>query len=121
MLVDEDFYNHDVILVVIDGMDTFTILEANNMEYNDVINMFMRYSFSIKGVLHIGDNVFNVRFIPSEREATAWGETPTNKYPILPECPNLVHNGICYGNRIRKMQSSYSSSWGPAVASMGVW
>lgn len=119
--MDEDFYNHSVILLVFEGVDTFASLNANNMEFEGSINMFMRYTFSIKNLLHVGDNEVTVIFLPSERVANALAGTPTNTYGIPPECPDPAANGLCHINRIRKMQASYSWDWGPAVASMGIW
>lgn len=121
IVVDEDFFNHDVILWVVEGIDTFTSLNVNNIEFANTISMFARYSYNVKGFLHLGENEVSVIFIPSERIATALAQTPTNAFIVPPECPNPATNGLCFANRIRKMQCSFYSEFGPAAASMGVW
>lgn len=62
-LVFEDVILKGNILLVFEGLDIVVIVLVNNVEVGYLINMFYRYIFSVKGVLKIGMNKIEVRFI----------------------------------------------------------
>ncbi|XP_044264654.1 beta-mannosidase-like [Tribolium madens] len=119
--VSEKLLSRRVVFVVFEGLDTFATVSVNGQEVGSSENMFVRYNFNIKDQLHVGVNEISVQFASAVTRAEELAKDPSNKYVIPPECPVPEYKGICYVNRIRKMQASFAWDWGPAFASVGIW
>ncbi|XP_011178216.2 beta-mannosidase isoform X2 [Zeugodacus cucurbitae] len=103
------------------GIDTVAEIRLNNHVLGRTDNMFVRYSYDITKLL-TEDNVIEVQiFSPiqaAKKRATDFAVNGT-LYP--PNCPSDRYHGECNVNMLRKMQTSFSWDFAPAVPSMGIW
>uniref|UniRef100_A0A0K8U7S0 beta-mannosidase n=1 Tax=Bactrocera latifrons TaxID=174628 RepID=A0A0K8U7S0_BACLA len=103
------------------GIDTVAEIRLNSHVLGRTDNMFVRYSYDITKLLN-EDNVIEVQlFSPiqaAKKRAADFAVNATN-YP--PNCPSDRYHGECNVNMLRKMQSSFSWDFAPAVPSMGIW
>lgn len=101
------------------GVDTISDIYVNGRLVGSTDNMFVRYSFNIKGKLTNGDNVIEVALRSPIKEALKLANKL--KDPPPPACTPEVYNGECHMNLLRKMQASFAWDWGLAAPSMGIW
>ena len=79
----------------------------------------LRVSYYIVFFLQVGENTIRVEFTSAVNYGTKRQEELG--YRVPPECPPPAFHGECNGNKVRKMQCSFSWDWGPAFVSQGIW
>ncbi|RZF43060.1 hypothetical protein LSTR_LSTR001238 [Laodelphax striatellus] len=105
--------------IVFHGLDTVAVIFLNNVFIGNVNNMFVRYRFNVKNHLKVDENILEVKFKSPIRAALDLSNQ--SNYSIPPDCPDVLQNGECHINFLRKMQASFSWDWGPAFPSVGIW
>ncbi|CAG7825645.1 unnamed protein product [Allacma fusca] len=119
--VTSDLLSKSRIGLVCHGLDTVSEIFVNDVSVGTSDNMFVRYIFSIKDFLKLGNNTIDIKFqSPVEYAQKAW-EKQSSDYPVLPRCVPANYNGECHANHIRKMQASFAWDWGPAYPSSGIY
>lgn len=109
----------------LDGVDTVATVFVNGITVGSTDNQFVGYKFSLDTAkLEWGSdrNYINITIhSPVKYAKEQYRQQEAGRYPVPPKCPPPQQNGECHVNHIRKMQSSFSWDWGPAVPDMAVW
>ncbi|KAJ9591465.1 hypothetical protein L9F63_002071 [Diploptera punctata] len=118
--VSEDFLEKQQIFLVFYGIDTIASVYLNDQHIGDCENMFVRYSYNVKSIIHTGTNNIKVKILSPINEAKKRFEKQATNY-IVPACVPDEYHGECHVNFLRKMQASFAWDWGPAFPSVGIW
>lgn len=100
--IDEEFLDHSSVFLNCDRLDTVADIYVNGHHAGSTDNMFRRYRFEIKDLLHIGINELTILFhsavrIAHERSQELPYEIPHSQYPIQSPHVNLVRKAACHG------------------------
>ncbi|MFQ6115909.1 MAG: glycoside hydrolase family 2 protein, partial [bacterium] len=110
--VDENFLNHEKIILDCRGLDTIAEIYLNNTLVAKTQNMFIEYEFDVKPLLRAGENQIRVIF----RSILEW-----NKKQIESE-PKVVwaneKGNIFFA---RKEGSDFGWDWGVRLLTCGIW
>ncbi|KAF5274796.1 hypothetical protein FQR65_LT00379 [Abscondita terminalis] len=120
-LVEKELVSHSNIILVFEGIDTFSKVFFNNVLIGNTANMFVRYEFNLKPHILLVNNTLRVEFQSPVYTARELFKKQLENYLVPPMCVPPKYNGECHVNHIRKMQASFGWDWGPAFPSMGVW
>jgi beta-mannosidase len=113
--VTEDLLARDRVLLCCDGLDTFASVRLNGKLVGKADNMYRRWEFDAKSLLHPGENRIEVRFdsvLPHMR-----------RQEKLRNLSSPVHqpwepHGRSY---VRKEQCNFGLDWGPVLVTCGIW
>ncbi|CAG0892589.1 unnamed protein product, partial [Cyprideis torosa] len=125
--VSSDLLEMKNVELICEGIDTFSTISINSVNVGTTDNMFVKYSFPIKGALkfswQVGSNSLSLSIAsPVDKAAEAYkAHEEEYGYPVLPACVPPEYHGECHANMIRKMQASFSWDWGPSFPSSGIW
>ncbi|ESP02846.1 hypothetical protein LOTGIDRAFT_212346 [Lottia gigantea] len=117
--VSADVLSKQAVILVAEGVDTFSTVTINGIKIGVTDNMFLRYVFDVKAALKSGLNNITIAFKSAVNMAAELEKQ--SAYPIPPGCPNPAQHGECYRNFIRKEQCSFSWDWGPSFPGQGIW
>ncbi len=109
--IDFNFSDFHSINLVFEGLDTVGSVRLNGVEIGSFENMFISYSFDVKGILRQGENEVEVIF----KSPTFVGKELENKYGKLPV--ELASHRVY----LRKAQYSFGWDWGPVLTTSGIW
>ncbi|KAL5010698.1 hypothetical protein ScPMuIL_013003 [Solemya velum] len=107
------------IVLVCEGLDTVGKVFVNGKVVGKSDNMFVRYTFDVKDLLKIGENIIKVEFQSAVNYAAE--RSKQYSYTVPPTCPTPQSHGDCHVNMIRKEQCSFSWDWGPSFPTQGIW
>ena len=102
---------HERVDLACDGLDTLATLTLNGFKVGRSANMHRRHRFEVGGAIREGTNVLAIAFAAPVTAA----EVEAARLGNLPRVRDLPYNFI------RKMASSFSWDWGPAMPTSGVW
>ena len=119
----DDLLSKQSINLILHGVDTVSRITLNGYPLGNTTNMFVRYAFDVKALLALKNNKLQIEIESPVAYARRKSDDYLSSrfYIVPPFCPTEVQNGECHPNFIRKMQSSFSWDWGPALPSLGVW
>jgi beta-mannosidase len=105
------FLEHNSIVLVAEGLDTFATIRCNGRVVGKAQNMFLVYRFEVKRALRPGRNVLEILFQSPVHRAKAL-EKKHGPLQVALE-PHRVH--------VRKAQYSFGWDWGPRLTTSGIW
>ncbi|ESO93598.1 hypothetical protein LOTGIDRAFT_119184 [Lottia gigantea] len=117
--VSTSVFNSKRVILVADGLDTFSTVYINGQSVGVSDNMYMRYEYDIKNVIKNGTNTIEVKFRSAVKEAEKLAKA--SSYNIPPDCKDPAQHGECHVQFIRKAQCSFSWDWGPSFPVQGIW
>ena len=100
-------------------LDTIASIYLNDQFLLFVQNQFLKYTTqNFNSKLHLGMNKLEILF----KSPILYANEMNMVYPyrVPPDCTELVQNGECHVNFIRKQQCSFSWDWGPAFSPIGI-
>jgi len=104
--------NEKTLILVCEGLDTIATLELNGSVIGKSENMFLEYSFDLKGIARSGKNSIRIHFFSAENAVKR----------IRPEhAPRDVMDPVGGCTRIRKQQCQFGWDWGPRLVTAGIW
>lgn len=109
--VDFDFSDFHSVKLTFEGLDTVGTVKLNGLEIGSFENMFISYSFDVKGNLNQGENEVEVVF----KAPTFVAKELENKYGRL--LVELASHRVY----LRKAQYSFGWDWGPILTTSGIW
>jgi beta-mannosidase len=114
--IDEDFLDHERIVLQCDGLDTVATITVNGDIIGTAENMHRQYEFDAADVLTVGENEIRITFRSPVEHAREQAnshpyEVPTLRYPV--DQPGR--------NFIRKAQCHFGWDWGPCLPTVGIW
>ncbi|XP_036372734.1 beta-mannosidase [Megalops cyprinoides] len=118
--VPAEIKNKQKVSLVLEGVDTVSVISLNGAAVGKTDNMFRRYDFEVGSLLRDHGNVLTVGLTSALLYAAERSQAHTS-YPVPPDCPPPVQKGECHVNFIRKAQNSFSWDWGPSFPSLGLW
>ncbi len=108
---DAALFTEGNIVLVCDGLDTIADVYLNGKYLGYAENMFHRWEWNVKGILHEGENELRILFSSPVRFITA-------KQAQLP----LQGGGdIPGGPHLRKAPCHWGWDWGPKLPPIGIW
>ncbi|KAK6181475.1 hypothetical protein SNE40_009318 [Patella caerulea] len=107
------------IILVAEGLDTFSTISINGKQIGTSENMYVRYTYDIKNVVKPDNNTISVDFSSAVKEAERLANE--SSYFIPPACTFATQHGECHVNFIRKAQCSFSWDWAPSFPVQGIW
>ncbi|MEI2726742.1 MAG: hypothetical protein V9H26_25505 [Verrucomicrobiota bacterium] len=110
--IDPDVRSQERVLLVCDGLDTLATVILNGTELGQTDNMFRRYRWDVKHLLHDGANELVVRFASPVRYIT---ERQAER-PLI-----NVSQGIAGAPYLRKAPCQFGWDWGPQLPPIGIW
>ncbi|CUU03246.1 beta-mannosidase [Candidatus Thermokryptus mobilis] len=110
-IVDFDFSDFHSVKLTFEGLDTVGTVKLNGLEIGSFENMFISYSFDVKGNLNQGENEVEVVF----KAPTFVAKELENKYGKL--LVELASHRVY----LRKAQYSFGWDWGPILTTSGIW
>ncbi|MGJ6970179.1 glycosyl hydrolase 2 galactose-binding domain-containing protein, partial [Streptosporangium sp. G11] len=103
--------SHERTDLVCEGLDTVATIELNGVAIATTANQHRSYRFSVRELLHEGENTLRVRFASplayAEARRAELGDRP-GSYPAPYQF-------------IRKMACNFGWDWGPALVTSGIW
>ncbi|ESO87028.1 hypothetical protein LOTGIDRAFT_183459 [Lottia gigantea] len=117
--ISDEVMSKQAVVLVAEGLDTFSLITVNGVKIGESENMFLRYVFDVKKALKSGLNNITIDFKSAVNIASQLNNQ--SAYTIPPSCPNIVQNGECFINFIRKEQCSFSWNWAPSFPTQGIW
>ncbi|KRX97586.1 Beta-mannosidase [Trichinella pseudospiralis] len=112
----------NMVCLVFYGLDTFATVVMNGIPLGHADNMHLAYPFCVH---NLNDKQFHlsVAFISPVIKASELAATFKRNfgYSVPPDCPQLLQNGECHANFVRKMSVSFSWDWAPAFPGVGIW
>lgn len=108
--------------LVFDGLDTFADVYLNGHKLGSTDNMFRRWRFPAKTLLHAGANTLEVRLYSPIRRLQPW--LLKQPYALPGEFDSAFGDepkGKQTANYIRKAQYQYGWDWGPRIVTEGIW
>ena len=107
--VNNEILSHDIIKLVLKGIDTFADVEINGKHINRVSSMFIEYRYDIKPFLKMGENDITITLFPASQE--------------LKKYDNKKYSSIFNKNRIflRKAQCHFGWDWAPDFVGYGIF
>jgi beta-mannosidase len=101
------------IFLVCEGLDTLATVVINGNELGRTANMFRRYEWEIKPLLHaVGENILEIAFASPVRYIS-------EKHSVR-EMPGPYHS-LPGGPYIRKAPCQFGWDWGPQLPPIGIW
>ena len=93
------------------GLDTFATIWLNGKRLGQADNMFIPWTFDVKGLIKEGENVLVVKF-----------DSPTSVLDGI-EADKGKLGAVGYTARVygRKSQCSFGWDWGPRLSTSGIW
>lgn len=110
--VDPDVRSQERVLLVCDGLDTLAAVYLNGTELGKTDNMFRRYRWDVKHLLHDGANELLIRFASPVQYVTAQQAVR----PLI-----TVSQGIAGAPYLRKAPCQFGWDWGPQLPPIGIW
>jgi len=110
-IVDFDSSDFHSVKLTFEGLDTVGTVKLNGLEIGSFENMFISYSFDVKGNLNQGENEVEVVF----KAPTFVAKELENKYG------NLLVELASHRVYLRKAQYSFGWDWGPILTTSGIW
>lgn len=110
----EEFLNHEQVLLHCEGLDTLAMIKINSKEIARTGNMFRTYELDVKHILKKGRNTIEIWFdstIPYIKNREMERHIPLCKDP----------HGVEGGNWLRKEQCNFGWDWGPCLVTCGIW
>lgn len=110
--VDAELLAEERLMLVCDGLDTLAEVRLNGQIVGKAENMFRRYSWDVKSLLHEGDNLLSIAFSsPVEFARARQAENPLRG----------VSQAIEGGPHLRKAPCQFGWDWGPQLPPTGIW
>lgn len=107
--VSEDIWEKKRLTMVLNGIDTYAILEFNGLVVDTLNNAFRTWTYNVKPLLKRTDNVIRLRFVPDDVHAKeVLNFLP---YPIPGDSLRAV---------IRKPQFHFGWDWAPRLNTCGI-
>ena len=126
--IDNSLFEHDLIMLCCDGLDTFAKITLNGKTIAQTDNMFRSYEWDVKSILVPGKNSIEIYFastIPYAQKKQkkhylpCWGVDAAgydeNWVMHKPHKVNIAHGWI------RKEQCNYGWDWGLMAVTCGIW
>jgi beta-mannosidase len=110
--VDPDVQSQERVLLVCDGLDTLATVFLNGVEVGKTDNMFRRYRWDVKHLLHTGANELVIHFASPVQYVT---EQQAQR-PLI-----TVSQGIAGAPYLRKAPCQFGWDWGPQLPPIGIW
>jgi beta-mannosidase len=110
--VEKESLEHDVIILLCEGLDTLCEVFINNISVLKADNMHRTYEVNIKSLLISGENVINV-IIKSPTEYVLKKHEELQLLSCADAVPGISH--------IRKAHCMFGWDWGPQLPDMGIW
>jgi len=108
-----EFLAEEKIFLVCDGLDTLAKVILNGHELGRTANMFRRYEWEIKPLLHaVGENILEIAFASPVKYIS-------EKHSVR-EMPGPYHS-FPGGPYIRKAPCQFGWDWGPQLPPIGIW
>ncbi|KRX80945.1 Beta-mannosidase [Trichinella sp. T6] len=112
----------NMVCLVFYGFDTFATVVINGIPLGHADNMHLAYPFCVR---NFNDKQFHLSVAFTSPVVKASELATTFKrdfgYSVPPDCPQLLQNGECHANFVRKMSVSFSWDWAPAFPGVGIW
>ncbi|KRX27516.1 Beta-mannosidase [Trichinella nelsoni] len=112
----------NMVCLVFYGLDTFATVVINGIPLGHADNMHLAYPFCVH---NLNDKQFHLSVAFTSPVVKASELATTFKrdfgYSVPPDCPQLLQNGECHANFVRKMSVSFSWDWAPAFPGVGIW
>ncbi|KRX60767.1 Beta-mannosidase [Trichinella sp. T9] len=112
----------NMVCLVFYGLDTFATVVINGIPLGHADNMHLAYPFCVR---NLNDKQFHLSVAFTSPVVKASELATTFKrdfgYSVPPDCPQLLQNGECHANFVRKMSVSFSWDWAPAFPGVGIW
>ncbi|KRY40940.1 Beta-mannosidase [Trichinella spiralis] len=112
----------NMVCLVFYGLDTFATVVINGIPLGHADNMHLAYPFCVHSLndkqFHLSV-AFTSPVVKASELATAFKRD--FGYSVPPDCPQLLQNGECHANFVRKMSVSFSWDWAPAFPGVGIW
>ena len=114
--LNEQFLDSNHITLDIETIDTVARIYCNEREAGYCDNMFLRYSFDVTKLLHVGRNTIKIHLYSNEK--IAYERNATLPYPIehMRYPVQSMHR-----NLVRKAQCHSGWDWGPCLMTSGVY
>ena len=100
------------VFLVCDGLDTLAEVRLNGHLLGKTDNMFRRYEWEVKSLLHAGENELVIAFASPVRYVTARQASR----PL-----RGVSQAIEGGPHLRKAPCQFGWDWGPQLPPIGIW
>jgi beta-mannosidase len=109
--VESALLDEDKICLVCDGLDTVADIYLNGVYLGHAQNMFRRWEWNVKGILHAGENEICIYFAsPVRFITTKQAQLPLQGGGDIPGGPHL-----------RKAPCHWGWDWGPKLPPIGIW
>jgi beta-mannosidase len=108
-----DLLNEEVVELAADGLDTVATVYLNGEKIAETENMFIAHRWSVKPLLHAGQNELRIVF------RSAMDYIRNTRTDFTPPREFNDPTGCCV--RIRKQQCQFGWDWGPRFVTAGVW
>ncbi len=112
--IQEDFLQHEQIVLRCEGLDTLATIKINSREIIRTDNMFRTYEPGVKHTLRKGSNTIEIRF----RSTFPYIKERQTEHPI--PLRNLAGR-VSGCNWVRKEQCNFGWDWGPCLLTCGIW
>jgi beta-mannosidase len=100
------------VFLVCDGLDTLAEVRLNGRLLGQTDNMFRRYEWEVKSLLHDGENELAIVFL---------GPTTAARARDAARPLNGVSQAIAGGPHLRKAPCQFGWDWGPQLPPIGIW
>lgn len=107
--IDNDILQQESVLLVFNGIDTFSSIYVNGKLLGHTDNMFLRYRYEIRGLLKKGLNLIEVKMRSTRREMENYD---TSGYYATFNSQRLF---------VRKAQCHFGWDWAPDLCGYGIW
>lgn len=109
-MADPSFLKHDLIELVVSGLDTLGTIEMNGVEIGQCDNAHRTYHFPIRGLLKAGENEISILF----HSPVSYIRVKNAKNPL-----DTFGMADCAAH-IRKPQCHFGWDWGPNLPPVGI-
>lgn len=111
-VVSTDLLDEEKVFLVCDGLDTLAEVSINGQLVGSANNMFRRYEWEVRHLLHEGENELAINF----RSPVRFISAENAKRPL-----RSVVQALDGGPHLRKAPCQFGWDWGPQLPPIGVW
>ncbi len=108
----EELLSEEKVMLVCEGLDTLATVELNGQELGKTDNMFRRYAWDVKHLLHHSMNELTITFASAVRYIATRNSAREMVSP---------YHSIPGGPYIRKAPCQFGWDWGPKLPPIGIW